>query len=147
MNRPARRYVHRGLTCLAVVLLVASCEEATGGAVDLSWTLRTNTPADIDCVAARVDKIQLNWDVDGQQGFVSWPCKSNRAITAFEIPVGDAQISVTPLCVSGPATSETYETPAPVVRNIEAGQAISLGAVVISVQATQCDEQPCICLP
>lgn len=125
--------------------LLAGCDAADGGAVDLSWTIRTTQALDIDCAEAGVEWVRLTWQVDGVTGSRRWRCNLSRAITDFEVPPGTALLSVEPVCAGTTADPASFETPAPVARVIETGEAISLGAVVISVQVDDCDEQPCFC--
>ena len=75
----------------------------------------------------------------------AWPCSDNRAVTAFDLPAGDAALWVVPECESGPAAQDTYEAPAPVVRTLVVGDVVSLDAVVVQVQIASCTVQPCIC--
>lgn len=132
-----------------------ACEDATGGAVDLSWTIRTTEATEIDCDAAGVEWIRLSWQMSeaagGETGSRRWRCTQARAITQFEIPAGDALLSIEPMCATGTADPATFITPAPVQRTIEPGQAISLGSVIVSVrvavdgQGTDCAEEACFC--
>jgi hypothetical protein len=131
-------------TCLS---LHASCADVSGGAVELSWLLR---PSNGDesvcsdqscCQTSRVAQMRLNWSVAGNPGSDAWRCDDNRAVTKFEIPPGDATLWVAPECACGPATPDTYEAPAPVVRTLVVGEVVSLNAVVVQVQVSSI----CLC--
>jgi hypothetical protein len=134
-----------------VCLAVHGCTDVDGGAVELSWKLRPtdNTSCGDDetcCEASSVGRMRLTWDVGGQIGFDSWPCEDNRAVTGFSIPAGEAILFVAPECTSGlAATEDTYESPAPLVRDVAVGDVVSLNAVVVQVQIGACELQPCIC--
>jgi hypothetical protein len=138
---------------VGVVLAIAcaSCTDVSGGAVELSWLLRPsngdeNACSDQSCCqTSRVTQIRLNWNVDGTTGSDAWPCDDNRAVTKFVLPPGQASLWVTPECAGGPASSATYEAPPPVVRTLVAGDVVSLNAVVVQVQVSDCGAQPCIC--
>jgi hypothetical protein len=148
MNIRARaRVVAVALTWLCL----HACADVSGGAVELSWLLR---PSDGNesacseqscCQTSRVAQIRLNWSVDGNTGSDAWQCDDNRAVTKFELPPGDAILWVVPECAGGPAETDTYEAPAPVVRTLVAGEVVSLNAVVVQVQVSACAEQRCIC--
>ena len=168
MRKPAR--VHRSfpwlptLPCAGVAILTSltmctsvitlgtlgACTTVDGGAVDLSWRLRTADGAEISddhhgCEDARIAAMRLHWDVEGVTGSASWPCEDVRAITGFEVPPGRALLWLEPACVSGEADPASYEAPAPLERTITVGDVITLNAVVVSVQLSPCDEQPCVC--
>jgi hypothetical protein len=144
------RVVFATVVCLVVH---ASCTDVSGGAVELSWLLR---PSNGDenacendqscCQASRVERMRLVWEVDGTTGFDSWPCADNRAVTGFDVPPGQAQLSVVPECAGGVlAQPALYEAPAPVVRTLITGEVVSLNAVLVQVQISDCMAQPCIC--
>jgi hypothetical protein len=89
--------------------------------------------------------MRLAWDVDGVQGSDAWRCEDNRAVTGFVVPPGEASLWVVPECAGGPASSDTFEAPPPVVRTLVAGDVVSLNAVVVQVQLGDCTLQACIC--
>jgi hypothetical protein len=141
-------------------LLVHGCEDVNGGAVELSWKLRPASSAlddkFVDCDPERpgtnrVVEMRLDWEVrEGTSvwtGAREWECDDNHGVTGFEVPAGNALLTVTPLCAGGvPAVSASYIAPAAEQRRVIAGDTVSLGAVEIVVVVTVCDEtQPCIC--
>ena len=138
-----------------VALLVAGCTTVDGGAVELSWKLRpaSSSLADkfVDCASGKpgtnpVTRIRLDWEVVGRtSGFASWRCDDNHGVTGFDLPEGEALLSVTPECAEGPASPDTYTAPAPEQRRVILGDTVSLGAVEIVLQVSYCGEQPCIC--
>lgn len=141
----------------ALYLLVhASCTDATGGAVELSWQLRpaSGTPTTqpfIECTSGLpgtgpVTGVLLTWDVEGTPGSVTFDCIPKHGVTRFVVPPGNALLSIRPVCASGPAAPDTYIAPAPVQRTVNVGDTVSLGAVELVLQVTGCSPtQPCIC--
>jgi hypothetical protein len=140
-------------------LLVHGCENVNGGAVELSWKLR---PASsqledkfVDCDSGKagtgpVDRIRLGWEVKEQQGFEDWACTENHGVTGFDLPEGNALLTVTPICADGqPALPASYIAPGAEQRRVIVGDSVSLGAVelvvIVSSPSTSCDVLPCIC--
>ena len=132
---------------------VHGCASVDGGAVELSWKLRPasgSTTDFVDCDSHQpgtlpVTEIRLDWDVNGAVGQGVWPCSAGHGVTGFELPAGQALLSVSPVCVSGGAATDTYTAPAPEQRPVIVGNTVSLGAVELVVQVASCDRQPCIC--
>jgi hypothetical protein len=142
---------------LALCLGVHGCSDVNGGAVELSWKLRSLTGADatfLDCTIAleptnqvvEVAKIQLAWDVDGQLGAETFPCEEDQGLTQFELPEGEALLRVSPICANDVVPlPRTYNAPPPVQRNVIVGDTVSLGGVELLLEVSSCDLQPCIC--
>lgn len=140
-------------------LLVHGCEDVNGGAVELSWKLRPSSSALEDkfvgCDPKRdgtnpVIKMRLDWEVrddtDVWTGFRAWDCDDNHGVTGFELPAGEALLTVTPVCQDGAAAvRSSYIAPAAEQRRVIVGDTVSLGAVEIIVVVTDCPTQPCIC--
>lgn len=135
-------------------LLVHGCDAVNGGAVELSWKLRPASSSledkFVDCDSGRdgtgpVIDMRLDWEVGDQAGAVRWPCDSNHGVTGFELPEGDALLTVTPLCDKGRADPASYIAPAAEQRRVIVGNTVSLGAIEIIVTVTLCHAQPCIC--
>jgi hypothetical protein len=124
-----------------------------GGAVELSWKLRAVTGSAetfLDCTVGLtgtgpVTAIRLDWDVEGVTGFRQWPCDDDHGVTKFELPEGQALLSVSPVCASGPALAGTYIAPAPEKRNVIAGNTVSLRGVELLLEVSSCGDRPCIC--
>src|ERR1044071_5762470 len=130
-NRECRAAVTVGMRIAVVTLCltVHACDTGTGGAVELSWKLRPASSASQDpFVACQGDvgdgwgpivRIRLNW-ARGDDGLcpsppcmASWDCEDNHAATGFDLPVGKANLWVTPECDNGqPAAAATYTAPA-----------------------------------
>jgi len=148
------------LLCLSV----HGCQDVSGGAVELSWKLRPASASleekFVACAHGSAEepertedvvKMRLDWTVltqDGDRtGSTSWRCIDNHGVTGFELPEGQALLSVTPVCRDdGPAEPSSYIAPAAEQRLVIAGDTISLGAVEIIARVTSCSpQQPCIC--
>jgi len=153
---------HRGVARaprLAVTILYlavhAGCTDVAGGAVELSWRLRPNSGAGtpqpfIDCDSmlpqtGPVTGIRLDWQVGQEHAFAVFECSAGHGVTRFEVPPGQALLSVSPVCVSGSADTSTYTAPAPEQRTVTVGNTVSLGAVELILQVSSCTLQPCIC--
>lgn len=171
-NRECRAAVTVGMRIAIVTLCLAvhACDTGTGGAVELSWKLRPASSASQDPFVAcqgnvadgwgPIARIRLNW-TRGDDGtcpsercFESWDCDANHAATGFDLPVGKANLWLTPECDDGqPAAGDTYTAPAIVQRDVIRGQTVSLGAVELVVSVTGCmtattanrGERRCIC--
>ena len=144
-------------------LLVHGCEDVNGGAVELSWKLRPASSSlenkFVDCDPRMIDgvrikpvlEMRLDWEVRDRPnvwpGAAQWPCTANHGVTGFELPAGDALLTVTPICEDGePADPSSYIAPAAEQRRVIVGDTVSLGAVEIVVVVKGCDEtHPCIC--
>jgi len=143
---------------LATVLClgVHGCTEATGGAVELSWALRSTRDVDIaDCLDDRPDRIgriRLWWQTTEQLRFESFPCRDNHGITSFDLPVVEPDhtvaLYVTPECADGSQPDPaSYVTPPPIVRSVEVGETITLDAIllVLRIDEADCVTLPCVC--
>lgn len=151
----------QGVLVAAVGVLAAGagpgCVEVDGGAVELSWKLRpassSLTDKFVDCESGfpgtgPVTRIRLDWkmqDGTGREGFASWRCSDNAGVTGFDLPEGDALLSVTPECANRHADPATFTAPAPQLRTVILGDTVSLGAVELVLQVSYCGSQPCIC--
>jgi hypothetical protein len=133
----------------------AACTTVDGGAVELSWRLRPNSGAGtsqpfIDCTSnlpqtGTVTGIRLDWQVGSDSAFAVFDCNAGHGVTRFVLPPGEALLSVSPVCASGPADTSTYTAPAPEQRSVTVGNTVSLGAVELILQVSSCNLQPCIC--
>lgn len=138
-----------------LVVVLAGCAQVDGGAVELSWKLRpaSSSLSDkfVECDSGLsgtgpVTRIRLDWEVIGRgSGFASWRCDDNHGVTGFDLPEGEALLSITPECVEGAPDPATYTAPAPEQRHVILGDTVSLGAVELVLQVSYCGQQPCIC--
>lgn len=141
---------------------IAACEDVHGGAVELEWTLRPESGDSIDLFVGcdtgafgsdgktplpPVTRMRLDWTDGETSGSASWSCTDYHGVTNFEVPVGTAQLTVTPECGSGvPALPGTYIAPAPESRAVTLGDTVDLGAIEVFVEISSCGQQPCICV-
>lgn len=135
---------------LATVLClgVHGCTEATGGAVELSWALRSTRDRDIpDCAEGRIGRIRLWWDSGTSTRYIAFPCQDNHGVTAFDLPTGEVALSVTPECADGiSADPDTFVAPPPIVRVAAIGETITLDAVLLVLQVDDCTTRSCVCM-
>lgn len=148
------------LGALAFALLAACNGGADGGAVELSWRLRPaegplpdNPCSPFVCCdqvgsgTGPIDQVRLDWQVGSAQGSTAWGCNLGDGVTGFDLPPGEALLTVSPVCTDGTADPATFAAPAPIARTVIAGGTISLGAVEIVLQVSSCTQQTCICAP
>jgi hypothetical protein len=135
-------------------LFVHGCVHADGGAVELSWALRSASGATadfLDCPgtvlpSVPVKAIRLDWEVGSVASSTSWSCEDGHGVTGFDLPEGQALLSVKPVCLDGSVATTGFTAPAPELRRVNVGNTISLGAVELVLQVTACSTQhPCIC--
>jgi hypothetical protein len=89
-----------------VCLGVHGCTQPTGGAVELSWALRSTLDRDIsDCANERIGRIRLWWDTGRDTRWVAFPCEDNHGVTAFDLPTGSVALSISPECLDGKAAN------------------------------------------
>lgn len=147
---------------MATLCAGAACGNVDGGAVELSWKFRPASSAledkFVDCESGldgtgRVTEVRLDWTVnvvvDGQiepqVASEQWPCGDSHGVTGFVLPEGSALFSIVPLCETGPADPASFVAPAVEERPVIVGDTVSLGAVQLIVQVSDCGVQPCIC--
>jgi len=140
----------------ALCLAVHGCTDVDGGAVELSWKLRpasSNLPDKfVACDSGKagtnpVTRIRLEWELEGGApgGAAEWPCDDSHGVTGFDLPVGEALLTVKPVCATGLALPGSYIAPAAERRQVNLGDTVSLGAVELVVVVSYCDDQLCIC--
>ncbi|MEZ4401068.1 MAG: hypothetical protein R3B06_13675 [Kofleriaceae bacterium] len=114
----------------------------------MSWALRSTQDQDIsDCAGGRIDQIVLLSDTGNAQTTHAFPCADNHGVTAFDLPTGAVALSISPTCASGALpVPGTFEAPPPIVRNVAIGQAVTLDALLLVVEA-DCQNHVCICAP
>jgi hypothetical protein len=132
-----------------VCISVHGCADSPkGGAVELSWALRDRQGMFEPCDQTTVASIRLDWETEAAAGFDSWPCNNQgeqRGVTGFDVPAGNVSLTISPECAEGPADPASFEAPPPIVRQVELGGIVTLGAVVIEVDLTGSDALPAIC--
>ncbi|HEX3759191.1 MAG TPA: hypothetical protein VHW23_10810 [Kofleriaceae bacterium] len=151
-------------------LPVHACDLGSGGAVELSWSLRPASSAGQDkfapCVGQDskgnntwvIDKIRLHWQpaAGGETGSLAWNCGDNHGTTGFEVSLGLTNLWVTPDCAPPmtmqsddsdiAAAPDTYIAPAIVQRKVIRGQTVTLGAVELVISTSTCPlPTSCVC--
>lgn len=170
--KPARSLWIR-IAIATLCLAVHACDLGTGGAVELSWSLRpASGPGSgggsarpfVDCerstgqVQVRaVTRVRLHWTVSGSTPCSrAWSCDAHHGATRFEVPPGIADLTLTLECGDPtpglsecaddhPADPQTYIAPAIVQRDSIRGEVVTLGAVELVVSDAACPQQPCTC--
>ncbi len=130
-----------------VCLGVHGCTEATGGAVELSWALRSTRDRGIDdCADGSIGRIRLWWATDDSRRYTAFRCEANHGVTAFDLPIGQVSLYVTPECTDGnTADPDHFVTPPPIVRQVAIGETVTLDALLLVVKLDDCNSPTCIC--
>ena len=132
---PSTSFLIAAALCVGAV---ASCTDVSGGAIDLSWTVRTTVGATVTCETAQIQEIRLWWQGTAPGSVASsqaWPCPDVHGVTGFSVAPGTTLLWVEPDCTPGMvAAAPTFETPAPVEREVVTDEVVSLNDVVIQVQ-------------
>jgi hypothetical protein len=137
------------ISATMLCLGVHGCTQPTGGAVELSWALRSTLDRDIsDCAAGRIGRIRLWWETDTDRtlGRVSLRGQSRRdGVRPADRRGGAVDHAGMPDGLN--ADPEHLPAPPPIVRDVAIGQAVTLDALLLVVQVDDCTPQACICLP
>lgn len=160
IRHPARvTRIAAGLAALAAAL-GTGCVEIDGGAVELSWSLRTFDGSAVEsCTDAAIQDIRLCWErvADGatSEGTVCragerrrFSCSESSGVTGFDLEPGATAFWIEPVCDDGGAADPgTYEVPPPIVRTVQEGKIISLSSllVVVSPLSGGCPARGCTC--
>jgi len=124
-------------------LAVHGCTPIEGGAVEVSWDLRTFGGLDIRCDQANVAEVRLWWEVErtSDEGgttlrFDVFPCNDERGVTGFDLPAGTASLWLSPVCEGEVVPMDgTYRSPAPIVRTITEGDVITLDTQILEIDS------------
>jgi hypothetical protein len=136
-------------------LLAAGCVRIDGGAVEISWVVRSydgRAITDCTCSSPEIAKVRLvlrgvGGDIDGTTPCAGRPecefsCQRQTGSTPFEVPQGRAgsdgiapqyQISVTALGTDGNPLSGV-QAPAPILRSVVRGQPTEVEAFLLVAQ-------------
>jgi hypothetical protein len=145
---------------IAVLSLLAglstSCVEIDGGAVEVSWVIRSKAGAAItDCGCAsppigevRLDLLGIGGAVEGKRPCADnaqcdFPCARQTGATPFSIPEthGDEryQVSITALGTDGAPLALQVMAPAPILREVVRGQPTEIASIQLVAEcATEC---------
>lgn len=141
---------------LALAAGASGCIEIDGGAVELSWSLRSFDGDRVDaCAKARMDQVRICWEaVEGTvtatcESSEAFPCDEENGVSGFEIAPGSTAFWVEPICRDG-ATADpgTYQVPPPILRTVEDGKIVTLNSllIVVSPFAEGCPDAGCTCV-
>jgi hypothetical protein len=152
-----RANVPAALFVLTLATAGPACIEIDGGAVELSWSLRSFDGDRVDeCNSARIDQVRICWHSieEGSstgvcQGSQSFPCGEENGVSGFEIAPGSTSFWIEPICGDGsPADVGSYQVPPPIVRTVEDGKIVTLDSLLIVVTpfGSGCPEAGCTCV-
>ena len=137
-------------------LLATGCVRIDGGAVEVSWVVRsTDGRAITDCSCAnppiakvRIELTGRHGDIDGMEpcagrAACEFPCQRQTGSTPFDIKPGHEgsdgqlpqyQISLTALGADGGDLSGAVQSPAPILRTVVQGQPTEVEAFLLVAQ-------------
>lgn len=145
------------LIVLALTPAAAACIEIDGGAVELSWSLRSFEGDQVEsCPEARIDEVRVCWQSISEgtstgvcEGSQSFPCGEENGVSGFEIDPGSTAFWIEPICIDGsPAEPGSYQVPPPIVRTVEDGNIVTLNSLLIVVTPFRdsCPDSGCTCV-
>jgi len=150
---------HTSILCAALLAAASSaCIEIDGGAVELSWSLRSFDGDRVGtCSKALVEEVRVCWQPVNGAGTVTaecdasqtFPCEEENGVSGFEIDPGSTAFWVEPICRDGaPADADTYQVPPPIVRTVEDGKIVTLNSLLIVVTPFEsgCPDVGCTCV-
>lgn len=148
MNSRAAQAVSALVLMLSGVPL-AACVPVDGGAVELSWSVRSSLGTSAACVrtgtvidtigtvslCARSCTVILDGACVGDVTcpIDTWPCERGKGTTRFEVTAGRKELWIQVGCLDGQAADVLV--PEPIVRDIADGEVTQLNAVLITVPA------------
>lgn len=137
--------LNRALLALVQTLaLAAGCVPIDGGAVEARWVLRNVGGIAVSCDASEAQISAIRFELVPQDSgddpclderSCRFPCDSGVGTTHFVIPEGRYAISLRPLDATGEplTTQDGIQVPAPIIREVRAGQITNLNANLIIV--------------
>jgi hypothetical protein len=155
---PSAARIASAIALVFAMACAVGCVEIDGGAVELSWSLRTFEGEPVDaCGDARIDEIRINWRPMEQpsaapMAFRDFPCEDSTGVTGFGIAPGQQLFWAEPICADGALADEgTFESPAPILRRVDAGAVVTLNSLLIVVDPTAPPQScrtgaPCTCV-
>ena len=143
---------------LALVVMVqavtsVACVEVNGGAVELSWSVRTfdgervEDSCDDDKHDVHLEGIRLAWKAVSSgggetgmepDGWAEFPCADRRGITDFTVPGGEHLLWIVPVCSDDAPSTGNYQVPPPIVRTIREGTVTTLDALLVVADESTC---------
>jgi hypothetical protein len=146
-----RSPVVQALVLLAVLTAAPGCVDVNGGAVELSWSVRTleGTQSGCDPEDANLATVSV-WlrscdqliaglchTAEGMREVPTSPlrtfeCARGQAVTSFEVPEGRKEMWITVGCPTGDVDDAVVRVPEPLVRDVVEGQVTQLHALLIA---------------
>jgi len=147
------------VVCLGLISSGVGCTQSEGGAVELSWLVRTpdgRTVADCSCADPAISHIRV--ELLGisppnikdsrpctDRGSCTFSCDRGTGVTPLDIPEGNYAIQLMPLGADGKDLRPTgkVDVPPAIVREVVFGQVTGLGALQVVVPcSTRCAATP-----
>jgi hypothetical protein len=145
----------RFLGILGIAAASWTCIRIDGGAVELSWEIRTPDARTTSCDLRSGDQdfvdfsqVRVCWEpvVPDRELTLAcdlraeFACEAEHGVSGFEIEPGPTAFWIEPLCdgTGSPPPSSHYEVPAPIVRDVAKGAIITLSALLIVAQPDAC---------
>jgi hypothetical protein len=144
----------QGVVFLGLFWVGSGCTHSEGGAVELSWLLRTpdgRAVSDCDCADPAIAHVRLELqglspaEVLGtkpctDRGTCTFSCDRQTGVTPLDIPAGNYAIEIVPLDATGKdMRSGSVHVPPPIVRDVVFGQVTGLGALqIVAPCASRC---------
>lgn len=163
IRRPRRvTWIAAGLWMAFALISGQGCIDIDGGAVELSWSLRSFGGAAVEaCDDVEIQKVRLCWEPLGD-GSIStedavcranqrrtFSCSASSGVTGFDLAPGPTAFWIEPVCTDGDAADPgTYEVPPPIVRTVQEGRIVSLSSLlmVVSPVSSGCPAGGCTCM-
>jgi len=142
-------------TFLLLACLLTTCVEINGGAVEVSWVIRSRAGSaitDCGCASPSIATVRLRLErrggvLDGDmpcanQAQCDFPCPRQTGSTAFNIPETQGtekyEVSVVAVGADGEPLPEVL-TPAPILREVVRGQPTEVESMqLVANCATEC---------
>lgn len=132
------------------VVTNTGCVDVDGGAVEVSWTVRTFEGNTTSCGAVGLERIRVCWqaletDASSLGQCREFACSASRGITKFAIVPGRTALFLEPVCSDG-MLARNYQVPPPIVRVIKEGEVATLNQLLIVASTNRdCSAGQCTC--
>lgn len=165
-TRP-RRFTAVAFSCAGAAAFAASaCVAVDGGAVEVSWVVRSADGQAINecgCADPRIDRVRVTLvgadgsPVAGQRpcdgrAACTFPCQRQTGATPFDIPPGRYLISLAPLdaegrdLTCGAAQADCVRVVSPIARDVVDAQPTQLPAILLTAEcAASCSSASHVC--